>query len=375
MDIDDEHLLDDNMPDLELQNPTIFDSRIESVLTDGTIHKTVVIPNNLSNIPSNYTEQTIHNTVNIGNFEKRLRVKENDSNGKTLFDKNKNIFEKSINNNSDANKDITVLNGYVINNSLLPKLEAVLIENNLLSSRYDEEIVNKKNVILQSAVHMLQGFQRDYEMVKLDERKKRLRRFIDFMYNIYSLCLPPGFRNERNASTTFIYVIENFFKIRVKSQEIMNFQNIYYQRQRRLGEIQKPEIRSPTSNFNIEFLKMLGSCKKAVDMIEYLINSRNGENLRYLQENFDLLYDLDIRRREKKKSFTLNVDLIRNSFQQVKKYYLKNFTMSQGLNNDESNFEEMLNKIFFEEGMEAPIKKYTYVTTISNGIFYREYPN
>uniref|UniRef100_A0A0N5CIX0 Uncharacterized protein n=1 Tax=Strongyloides papillosus TaxID=174720 RepID=A0A0N5CIX0_STREA len=49
--------------------------------------------------------------------------------------------------------------------------------------------------------------------------------------------------------------------------------------------------------------------------------------------------------------------------------------MSQGLNNDESNFEEMLNKIFFEEGMEAPIKKYTYVTTISNGIFYREYPN
>uniref|UniRef100_A0A0N5CBB2 MchC protein n=1 Tax=Strongyloides papillosus TaxID=174720 RepID=A0A0N5CBB2_STREA len=120
---------------------------------------------------------------------------------------------------------------------------------------------------------------------------------------------------------------------------------------------------------------MLGSCKKAVDMIEYLINSRNGENLRYLQENFDLLYDLDIRRREKKKSFTLNVDLIRNSFQQVKKYYLKNFTMSQGLNNDESNFEEMLNKIFFEEGMEAPIKKYTYVTTISNGIFYREYPN
>uniref|UniRef100_A0A0N5BQ22 Uncharacterized protein n=1 Tax=Strongyloides papillosus TaxID=174720 RepID=A0A0N5BQ22_STREA len=105
-----------------------------------------------------------------------------------------------------------VLNGRNVNIPLFHKLKAILIDNSLLATRYNEEIINKNNVILKSAVNIFQGSQREYDLLKVTERKK---------------------------------------KIKTKCQDLGNFQNIFYQRQRRINDSGKPRDVSPNkTNFN-----------------------------------------------------------------------------------------------------------------------------
>uniref|UniRef100_A0A0N5CIL3 Uncharacterized protein n=1 Tax=Strongyloides papillosus TaxID=174720 RepID=A0A0N5CIL3_STREA len=317
------------------------------------------------------TQRTI-NTMKKDNFLNSATIHESDFSSN---DTSKNIIDnnETIHGTIDGYENsfsCQVLNGRNVNIPLFHKLKAILIDNSLLATRYNEEIINKNNVILKSAVNIFQGSQREYDLLKVTERKKKIKSFVDFLYNVYSLCVPNNFREEKNASSTFMSIVENFFNIKTKCQDLGNFQNIFYQRQRRINDSGKPRDVSPNKSYDNQILTHLRMFKEPFGMIEYLFNSSNEPILNYIKNKFEYFCELEKERLIRRNAYLVDFEEVRNSFKRITKFYNKNNSFSPYI-----TFEKILNDIFSKEELEIPIQIYSKTTAITNGIYYRENMN
>uniref|UniRef100_A0A0K0FBX0 Ras-GEF domain-containing protein n=1 Tax=Strongyloides venezuelensis TaxID=75913 RepID=A0A0K0FBX0_STRVS len=351
-----------------LNSTTINESDFSSNdTTKNIVDNNETIHGTIDNFSVNVNEINKHKSQEYDKMPKNNFIKDELRNSEAI---NQTINQSFLSPSQENSFSFQVLNGKNVNISLFYKLKAILIDNGLLATRYNEEIINKNNVILKSAVNMFQGSQREYELLKVNDRKKKIKSFVAFIYNIYSLCVPNNFREEKNASSTFMLIVENFFNIKTKCQDLSNFQNIFYQRQRRINDSGKPQDVSLIKSYDNQILTHLRMFKKPLGMIEYLFNSSNEPIINYIKDKFEDLCELEKERLIRRKAYLVDFEEVRNSFKRITKFYNKNNLFSPYF-----TFEKILNNIFFKEELEIPIQIYSKATAITNGIYYRENMN
>uniref|UniRef100_A0A0N5CHE1 Uncharacterized protein n=1 Tax=Strongyloides papillosus TaxID=174720 RepID=A0A0N5CHE1_STREA len=168
---------------------TINTMKKDNFLNSTTIYESDFSSNDTSkNIIDN--NETIHGTIDgygvndsvvnshkSQEFEKMSKnnfIKDELQTSQTI---NQTISQSFSSPSQENSFSCQVLNGRNVNIPLFHKLKAILIDNSLLATRYNEEIINKNNVILKSAVNIFQGSQREYDLLKVTERKKKIKSF------------------------------------------------------------------------------------------------------------------------------------------------------------------------------------------------------
>uniref|UniRef100_A0A0K0G5Z8 Uncharacterized protein n=1 Tax=Strongyloides venezuelensis TaxID=75913 RepID=A0A0K0G5Z8_STRVS len=179
-----------------------------------------------------------------------------------------NTIVNDIDNGPDLIYNSTELNhsplNEVRNMNLYKQFSAILLNEHTFKTRLYEEIDNRRNKNSKNAMLELK-LERSIKKECSIDFKESIRCTYLFLYNIYTLLIPPNYRSRTYAIEIFTTIFYDTFNVKGNPIKTEKFKNIYYLRQNRIRKtIEKKSLMSHDEISKINLLKQFESCKTPV---------------------------------------------------------------------------------------------------------------